>query len=202
MQNRAADSFMAFVRPQWRRLHLTARQYVASDADAADLVQETMLRAWRNYAPADEGRYRRAWLLTILRNLARERHRQAGRRIRIVPTAEGELTDLSPIDLGDAFAALPGLDEQRFRELLDDRIASALAALPDAFREVIVLSVAGDLNYREIAETLDCPVGTVMSRMARARRALRERLADLVGVEASTAQSRPPDRGSAREGRP
>ena len=69
------------------------------------------------------------------------------------------------------------MDERQFREFLDDKIAAALSALDPPFREVIVLSVAGGLSYREIAQVLDCPVGTVMSRMARARRTLRERLA-------------------------
>jgi RNA polymerase sigma-70 factor (ECF subfamily) len=70
------------------------------------------------------------------------------------------------------------MDEARFREFLDDTIVAAFDKLPPAFREVVVLSVAGGLNYREIAEVLDRPVGTVMSGMARARRALREALAD------------------------
>ncbi len=71
------------------------------------------------------------------------------------------------------------MDEERFREFLDERLVAALDALEPAFREVIILSVASGLNYREIAEVIGCPVGTVMSRMARARRALRERLGDL-----------------------
>ena len=69
------------------------------------------------------------------------------------------------------------MDEDRFREFLDDKVVAALDAIDPAYREVLILAVAGDLTYREIGEVLACPVGTVMSRMARARRQLRERLA-------------------------
>jgi len=70
------------------------------------------------------------------------------------------------------------MSEEQFREFLDATIAQALDALEAPAREIVILSVAADLSYREIAEVLDCPIGTVMSRMARARRALREHLAD------------------------
>ncbi|MCH8241923.1 MAG: sigma-70 family RNA polymerase sigma factor, partial [Planctomycetes bacterium] len=76
----------------------------------------------------------------------------------------------------EPFSPLPSFDECRFREFLDDRLVEALDRLEPAFREIVMLSAAGDLSYREIAQVLDCPVGTVMSRMARARRSLREAL--------------------------
>ena len=93
------------------------------------------------------------------------------------PQSDTELTEALPTDLTEPFAPAPNLlDEERFREFLDDHLAAALDGLEPIFREVIVMSVAGGLNYREIGEVLDCPVGTVMSRMARARRSLREGL--------------------------
>jgi len=170
--------FLEYVRPCWRRLHLTARQYVRAE-DAADLVQEVLLRCWRSFAQADERPRQEAWLFAALRNVAFEWRRTEKRRVKLVPMPEVELTELAPADLSAPLSPLPAMAEQEFRELLDDRIVQALDALEPAYREVVVLSVAGDLNYREIAEALDCPIGTVMSRMARARRALRERLADL-----------------------
>ncbi|GJQ25984.1 MAG: hypothetical protein HBSAPP02_10160 [Phycisphaerae bacterium] len=75
------------------------------------------------------------------------------------------------------------MDESQFREFLDDRVAAALDTLEPPYREVVVLSVAGGLNYREIGDVLECPIGTVMSRMARARRALREQLADYAATQ-------------------
>jgi len=178
MTSDLAPSFLDYVRPLWRRLHAAARQYVPSEQDAGDLVQEALLRAWRNYAPADERTYRGAWLFVILRNVALEWHRTARRRVSLVPVTDAELTELAPSDPTEPLAPLPAMDEDQFRDLLDERIAAALDALAPPFREVIVLSVAADLSYREIGRVLDCPVGTVMSRMARARRALRERLAE------------------------
>ena len=173
--------FLEHLRPQWRRLHLVARQYAGSQQDAWDLAQETLLRAWRNFNPSDERTYSRAWLFVIMRNVAFEWKRTARRRIRLVPLPEAELTDAAPFDPAEPLSPLPPLDEQRFREFLDERIVEALDAIDPALREVLVLSVAGGLRYREVAGVLGCPLGTVMSRMARARRQLRERLAELSG---------------------
>lgn len=173
----ASEEFLRLVRPHWASLHHVARRYVPTTDDARDLVQETLLRAWRSFLPAENRVYGRAWLFVIMRSAVVDWHRTTKRRITLVPAAEAELTDLAPADLTEPFAPLPAMDEARFREFLDDRLAAALDGLDARFREVLILSVAGSLGYREIAEVLDCPLGTVMSRMARARRALREGLA-------------------------
>lgn len=172
-------AFLAHVEPLNRKLDLVARQYAATHQDACDLVQETLLRGWRSFSPDDERTYSRAWLFVIMRNIAYEWRRVAGRRIRLVPVPESELTDVEAVEPGSPLLPLPPMDEQRFREFLDDRILAALDDIEPSFREVLLLSVAGDLTYREISRVLDCPLGTVMSRMARARRQLRERLAGL-----------------------
>ncbi len=174
----SAEMFLRYVRPHWGRLYSVAGQYAGGTQDARDLVQESLMRAWRSYSPTSDATYGTAWLFVILRNVAVEWGRTARRRVRLIPVGDSELTDLGAADLTEPFAALPAMDEVRFREFLDDRGAAAFDALAPEFREVVVLSVAGGLNYREVADVLDCPVGTVMSRMARARRSLRERLAD------------------------
>ena len=176
--------FLRFLQPHWRPLRAMARQYAASPADAEDLVQETLLRAWRNYSPAEERSYSRGWLLTILRHAAIDRSRKASSRIRLVPLTELELTDRGAEEEGPP-GALPALSEEAFREWLDDRLAAALDAVQQPYREVLMLSVSADLSYREIAAVLDCPIGTVMSRMARARRQLRRRLSELGGESRS-----------------
>ena len=175
----AAVEFLRFVQPQWESLHRVARRYVLGTDDANDLVQETLLRAWRSFSAAQQRTHNRAWLFVIMRSAVMDWQRTSSRRITLVPTPDSELTELAPAALTEPFAPAPTMDEQQFREFLDDRIVAALDELEPAFREVIVLSVAGDLSYRKIAEVLDCPVGTVMSRMARARRALRESLMHL-----------------------
>jgi RNA polymerase sigma-70 factor (ECF subfamily) len=171
-------TFLELVQPHVRRMYVVARQYVSGADEANDLVQESLLRAWRSFSLARGRTYQRAWLFTILRNVAREWHRAGKRRVRLVPCPNSELTEIASSDPGGPFCQLSGMDESRFREFLDDRIVAALEALEPRFREVVVLSVAGGLSYREIAEVLGCPVGTVMSRMARARRTLREQLAE------------------------
>lgn len=176
--NGTRDIFIRYVSPRCRRLHLVAQQYVACEEDAHDLVQEAMLRAWQRFSVIEERTHSPSWLFVILRHVAIDWQRTANRRIKLVPILHGELTDLADTDLTEPFCPFPTMTEEAFREFLDDRVATALDALDPSFREVILLSVIGELTYREIAEVLDCPLGTVLSRMARARRALRERLAD------------------------
>ncbi len=173
----AADAFLRHVRSQWTQLHSVARRYTSNDEDARDLVQETLLRAWRSFSAAAERSHTRAWLFVIMRSVVVDWQRAARRRVNLMPALESELTELAPADLTEPLYPFPPLSEDGFREFLDARVATALDALDPPFREVVVLSVAGDLSYREIADVLDCPVGTVMSRMARARRRLREKLA-------------------------
>jgi RNA polymerase sigma-70 factor (ECF subfamily) len=164
------------VEPLLQRLHAVACHHARSQADARDLVQETMLRAWRGFSKADGRTHRAAWLFVILRNVAIDWRREAAFRLQQIPLPVSEITELVAPDLSDPLAAFPSMREAEFCELLDQRLAQAVKALDPHYREVLVLSVAGGLGYREIAEALDCPLGTVMSRMARARRALRDRL--------------------------
>ncbi len=175
----AKKTFIELIRPHLRRMYVVARQYVSGENDAGDLVQESLLRAWRSFSLSQKRTYQRAWLFTILRNVCFEWHRAGKRRVRLVSSPDAQLTEIASTDLGEGFCQFSGMDdESRFREFLDDRIVAALDALEPQFREVVVLSVAGELSYREVAEVLGCPVGTVMSRMARARRILREQLAE------------------------
>lgn len=171
---------MRYIQPHWKGLYSVARQYTVSEEDAGDLVQETLLRAWKNFSLVAEKEYRRAWLLAIMRNVAVDWQRMKKRKISLVLVPHSELTEIASSSLAEPFAPLPSMSEEQFLEFLDDRIVHALNALDGPFREVITLSVVGELSYGEIAKVLGCPVGTVMSRMARARRMLRERLADLV----------------------
>ncbi len=186
-----AAMFVGYVRPQWTRLQTVARQYVANQHEASDLVQETLLRAWRHFSSTHQKAPSAAWLFVIMRNVALDWQDSARRRLKLTLLPISQLTAVAGFEEDDAFAALPALSEEAFREFLDDRIAAAVDALEAPYREVLILSVAGELRYREIAEVLDCPIGTVMSRMARARRALRERLADYVKPSRTSKEARP-----------
>jgi RNA polymerase sigma-70 factor (ECF subfamily) len=142
--------------PEIGRLHGAARTLTRESAAAEDLVQDTLVRAYRALCRFD-GRYPRAWLLTILRNsFAKD-----ARKRRPVPTDEVPVS----VDADHA-------DEIAF----DDQLARALAALPDGQREVVMLVDLEGLSYAETAAVLDVPAGTVMSRLHRARQQLRKEL--------------------------
>lgn len=143
-----------------------------------------MLRAFRAYDPARRPTHPRGWLQAILVNLVRDRARREAR----AP---------APLSLEDEGAGLfdrleagvetgPLSDPARLVRRLDDRdtIRACLAELPVWARQVLVLAHVGDLRYREIAESTGVPIGTVMSRLSRARRALESRVADRLGLPA------------------
>ena len=177
MENQT-DIFMQYIQPHWKVLHIVARQYTASKADVNDLVQETLLKAWKSFSSTEEREYCRAWLFVIMRNVAIDWQKRDKHRIKLSLVPHYELTEIAAFDLNEPFCQMPVMDEERFLQFVDDHIVAALNAIDPAFREVIILSVAGGLKYSEIAQVLDCPIGTVMSRMARARIRLRKYLAD------------------------
>ncbi len=149
------------------------------DQDAAnDLVQETFLRAYRAWERYERGTSCRSWLFTICKN--------AHLRLREKAGVQRELTE-SDLDIGIDVLAVGtihdraienDLDATLFDHSLDDRVVRAIDDLPDDYRDVLVLSDLGDLAYAEIAEVLDIPIGTVKSRLFRARRILQETLLD------------------------
>ncbi|MBW8042649.1 MAG: sigma-70 family RNA polymerase sigma factor, partial [Planctomycetes bacterium] len=142
------------------------------------LVQETLLRAWKSFSSTEEREYCRAWLFVIMRNIVLDWQKRDKRRIKLSPVAHSELTEIAASDLNEPLCQMPVMDEERFLQFVDGHIVAALDTIDPAFREVIILSAVGGLKYSEIAQVLDCPIGTVMSRMARAKKKLRESLAD------------------------
>jgi len=143
-----------------------ARWLGRSEADAEDVVQEAMLRAWRAFEALREPDAK-AWLLAIVRNCAASLHQREQRRAQ-VPLPEEHEPDAAALvaPSGDPESAAAQLEQQRVLRRL-------LAELPEEQREVLVLRELEELNYREIAAVINAPIGTVMSRLARARGALR-----------------------------
>ena len=176
MMDEAASEFLRQVRPLWGRLQAVARKYCAQREDAGDLVQETLLRAWRAFSPVEGPTHPRAWLFAIMRNIVIDWHRAASRQVTIAPTDYEELTELAGAEPGEPLAPLSSMNEEQFREFLDATIARALDALEAPAREIVILSVAADLSYREIAEVLDCPLGTVKATLHAALGKLRRTL--------------------------
>lgn len=146
-----------------------------NDDAAEDLVQETFLRAHRFWHTYQRGTNAKSWLFTICRNTFLHR-KELVRNQRERPAADMD-TRVEALSADSAFDK-PATDpeEDFFRDLIDDQVVEAIDALPDDYREVLVLSDLGDLKYAEIAEVLDIPVGTVKSRLFRARNLLQDRL--------------------------
>lgn len=153
-----------------------ALRLVGGDRDAAeDLVQETFLRAHRFWDRYERGTNVRSWLFTICRNTYLHR-KELVRNQRERPAADLDAR-VEVLSAASAFEKRSPDPEQRFFEgLIDDEVVRAIDALPEVFKEVLVLSDLGDLTYQEISEVVDIPVGTVKSRLFRARRILQEQL--------------------------
>lgn len=168
MQSPATDdaAFEQYVLPEIEVLLRVAGSLTRNRAEAEDLVQDTLLRAYRGISGFD-GRYPRAWLLTILRNTHINRNRRTRPELLDDPDgALGRLAEVSSADRPDA-----GVDDE-----FDVAIVRALEQLDVRFREVVELVDIDGLSYAEAAGVLDVPVGTVMSRLHRARSRIRDRL--------------------------
>jgi RNA polymerase sigma-70 factor (ECF subfamily) len=137
-------------------------------ADAEDLVQDTMLRAYRAIERFD-GRYPRAWLLTILRNAQLNRVRRKRPELLRDP-------DTTMERVADTSDSATDIEAMVVDNTFDSAVEAAYRGLPDKFRSVVELVDLGSLSYKEAAEVLDVPVGTVMSRLHRARNRLKKEL--------------------------
>ncbi len=152
------QAFESTMLPHAPALLRTASRLCRTSAMAEDLVQETMLRAWRSFERFEEGTNAKAWLFTIMMNLWKRAHRDSARRIEEVTGC-----DLEP------FVAPSAMEERvTTREVL-----AALDALPVEQKTVLLLAAVEGLAIKEIASALSIPSGTVMSRLGRARAALR-----------------------------
>lgn len=163
----AAERFRAIVPPLLDDAYTLAKWLCRNPADAEDVVQEAAIRALKALETASVERPK-AWFLTIVRNSAMTwmaRNRPKG------VSYAGDLTDLDALDRSsdeeapDPEAALIALDD-------GERLRAAIAALPPPLRETLVMRDVNGLSYRDIAEATGAPIGTVMSRLARARGAL------------------------------
>lgn len=141
-------------------------------SDADDLVQETYLRAFRKWSSFQKGSDCRRWLLTICRNAFRDRYRRA-RATEVV--ADVELESLAAAQLHNA-ARDAGVADMYSRLDLGPAIVAAIADLEPVFRETVILCDVEGFSYEDAADTLGVPIGTIRSRLYRARRALQQSL--------------------------
>jgi RNA polymerase sigma-70 factor, ECF subfamily len=169
VDDKAWSAFEAEALPHADRLFRMAMWFERNRASAEDAVQETMLQALRSFHRYQPGTNCRAWLITILRRVLANR-RRASRRSLLVEDPDDVIADTT------AFVPSPRQD------LTDEDVLLALRTLPLPFQEAIVLCDVEGLTYKEIAEALDIPVGTVMSRLHRGRARLRAELATFAPV--------------------
>ena len=160
-------------------LYSAAMRLTHNSADAEDLVQETYLKAYRSFATFEVGTNLRAWLYRILTNTFINQYRAKQRRV-----AEDDLADVEDMylykHLGSFQAGLAGrsAEDNLLERITDDEVKHALAELPEMFRLPVYLADVEEFSYKEIAEMLEIPIGTVMSRLHRGRKALHKLLFD------------------------
>jgi RNA polymerase sigma-70 factor (ECF subfamily) len=165
--------------PYMDALYTAAMRMTHNAADAEDLVQETFLRGYRGYPRFEEGTNLRAWLYRILTNTFINSYRSKQRR-----PQESDLGEVEDLYLYRRLGGLEASERGRSAEdelmdlVTDEEVKRALDELPDQFRVAVLLADVEGFSYKEIAEILDIPVGTVMSRLHRGRKGLQRLLGE------------------------
>ncbi len=158
-------------------LYAAARRMTRNDADAEDLLQETYLKAYRGFGGFEQGTNLKAWLYRILTNTFINSYRAKKRR-----PEESDVDDVEDLylyrRLGGAELAAAGrsAEEDLLDSYTDDEIKQAIESLPEQFRMAVLLADVEGFSYKEIADILGIPIGTVMSRLHRGRKGLQKKL--------------------------
>jgi RNA polymerase sigma-70 factor, ECF subfamily len=161
------EEFEAEALPYLDELFRTAVRLVFDRTEAEDLVQEAYMQAWKSFEKYEPGTNCRAWLYKILFNKLNHHRRR-------------KYSDARFIQEGDEFLAeTVAFEPPVRRNLTDEEIIRALDSLPQNFREVVLLADVEEFSYKEISEVLQIPAGTVMSRLSRGRKQLRETLSEV-----------------------
>lgn len=158
--------------PHLDTVYRVALRLAGDQSEAEELTQETMLRAYRSWHQYKSGTNVKAWLLTILRHTFINQYRKAKRA--------GQTVDVDQIESYTVFHQVQEVDPEGrfFEQIVDEEVLRAIDALPEEFRETLVLSDIEQLSYAEISEITAVPIGTVKSRLFRARQALQRVLYD------------------------
>lgn len=175
------DGFLAQAVPCQDALYRLALRMTGQPASAEDLVQEAWLKAFRNYHRFRKGTNFKAWIFKILTNVHFSEYRRRARK----PAP----TDLAELDPGGGAAAsyLSSQDVQALKEKIGDTAKQVLDGMPVDFLMVFLLATIEDMKYREISSILGIPLGTVMSRLSRARKYLRKALLEYLPDDSSPA---------------
>ena len=169
------EDFNEEIIPHLDALYNFGLRLTSDPNDAEDLVQDTIVKAYRFFSSYEKGTNAKAWLFRILKNSYINNYRKKSKKPQQVDydevstfyeTIRAERTDTSD------------LEDKMFRELIDDKLSNALDNIPEDFRTVVVLCDVEDFTYEEIANMLDVPIGTIRSRLHRGRNLLKAELMD------------------------
>lgn len=192
-QNRA--DFEALVSPWLDGLHASALRLTRNERNAEDLVQDTVMRAWRFFDRFEKGTNFRAWLFKILTNTFINSYRRNTREKSLQDESERQSVEAQFFS-ADATEQASNPEEYLLDRVMREDVLKAIDGLPIDFRMVVILADLQEFSYKEIAEVLDIPVGTVMSRLFRGRKALQKAL---VSAEAPAEAGSPIDLNAFRE---
>jgi RNA polymerase sigma-70 factor (ECF subfamily) len=157
--------------PHMPALYAAALRMTRNERDAEDLVQDAMLRAYRFFDTFEAGTNCKAWLFRILTNAFCNRYREREREMEILNEAESSDANVEQF-LGGAAGSTRDTESALLGQMISADVERALAAVPEDFRMAVILADLEDFSYKEIAEIMNCPAGTVMSRLYRGRKIL------------------------------
>jgi RNA polymerase sigma-70 factor, ECF subfamily len=170
--------FEAEALPLLPGMYSAAYRLTRNPSDAEDLVQETFLRAYRAFHQFEPGTNLKAWLYRILMNTFINSYRKRQREPQTV--SDEEIADWYLYSKMNEAGLEPSAENSVIESLPDEEVQEALSSLPEQFRVAVLLADVEGFSYKEIAEITDVPIGTVMSRLHRGRKALQKRLWDVV----------------------
>ncbi len=193
------ERFQALAEEHLDGLFRAALRLTRNRTRAEDLLQETFLRGWRSFHTFKPGTNARAWLYKILMNAYIDAYRKTTREPEVVDQEDvDEFYLYTKVQESDDLRRAGDPEEVLLARLMDADVKGALDSLPDAFREVVILADIEDFSYKEIAELLGIPIGTVMSRLHRGRRQLQVKLWEYAKRARYVSADKPPGRSGGR----
>jgi RNA polymerase sigma-70 factor, ECF subfamily len=179
MNTTSREEFERTALPQLDAMYGAALRLTRNPAEAEDLVQDAFVRAYRFWHTFKTGTSIKAWMFTILRNTFINGYHRNNRRRSGRNDLEAQLSSLGPeAAVVRPTSKIPGPESAMAERITQQRIVSALETIPEDYRIAVILADLEGLAYKEIAEIMDCPIGTVMSRIYRGRRLLHNLLRD------------------------